>query len=83
MAMETSLSVKVPDGLLVDIDELVHQGKYSSRSDFVKAAVRALLIHSKNREIYDELKTREHMDAELTHKQIPRTKQNWREKNDN
>ncbi len=40
MAMERSLSIKVPQGMLDRIDREIELGEYSSRSDFVKAAIR-------------------------------------------
>lgn len=40
MAMEQSLSIKVPKGMLDRIDREVELGEYSSRSDFVKTAIR-------------------------------------------
>lgn len=41
--METHLSIKIPKGLMDMIDEEVERDNYSSRSDFVKAAIRAHL----------------------------------------
>ena len=41
MVQEHTLSVKIPDGLLEQIDEMVATGLYGNRSDFVKAAIRA------------------------------------------
>jgi len=64
MAMDQGLSIKIPKGLLKEIDLLIKEEKYSGRSDFVKAAIRALLIHLKNLEIYSEQKNEHKFEKE-------------------
>ena len=45
MAMDQQLSIKVPAGLLARIDQVLEapDSEWSSRSDFVKAAIRSYL----------------------------------------
>lgn len=43
MPAEKTVSIRMPDGLLAEIDREVENGEYSGRSDFIKAAVRTLL----------------------------------------
>lgn len=43
MPAEKTVSIRMPDGLLAEIDREVEYGEYSGRSDFIKAAVRTLL----------------------------------------
>ena len=48
MAMETHLSIKIPNGLMKQIDEEVALEEFSSRSEFVKAAIRSYLVQIAN-----------------------------------
>ena len=43
------LTVKVPEGYLAAIDELVRKGRYANRSDFVRKAIELLLAIEYNR----------------------------------
>jgi len=53
--METQLSIRIPKGLMDQIDEEVELQGYSSRSEFVKASIRAHLLQLANmREINKE-----------------------------
>ena len=44
------LGVKMPPGVMAEIDNHVATGKYSSRSDFVKSAIRLHLDYLKRME---------------------------------
>lgn len=48
-------SVSIPNNLLVEIDELVNNGElgYTSRSEFVKEALRAHVLRVRNRKRTD------------------------------
>jgi len=41
------VTVKLPEELLEMLDELVRSGKYSSRNEAIRAAIRLLLQHEK------------------------------------
>ena len=43
------VSVKIPRSYLEDIDRLVREGYYTSRSEFIRTALRILLVKELNR----------------------------------
>ena len=50
------LPCKIPDAMMIDIDDLVNSEKYVSRSDVVRAALRNLIALEKTaRKITDEI----------------------------
>ncbi|WP_148883392.1 ribbon-helix-helix domain-containing protein [Thermococcus aciditolerans] len=45
MSTTDKVSVRFPQGLMREIDELVESGEFSSRSELIKEAVRFFLLH--------------------------------------
>ncbi|NJE60433.1 ribbon-helix-helix domain-containing protein [Thermococcus sp. 21S7] len=45
MSTTEKVSVRFPQGLMREIDELVESGEFSSRSELIKEAVRFFLLH--------------------------------------
>ncbi len=45
MSATEKVSIRIPPGLMKRIDELVEEGEFSSRSEFIKEAVRFFLLH--------------------------------------
>ena len=45
MSTAEKISVRFPQGLIREIDELVESGEFSSRSELIKEAVRFFLMH--------------------------------------
>ncbi len=45
MSTVEKVSVRFPPSLMREIDRLVERGEFSSRSEFIKEAVRFLLLH--------------------------------------
>jgi Arc/MetJ-type ribon-helix-helix transcriptional regulator len=49
----TQIAVKLPDGLVRELDELVAQGRFSSRSSAVRRAVE-IIVSAQRRDAVDE-----------------------------
>ena len=50
MSTTEKVSVRFPQGLMREIDELVESGEFSSRSELIKEAVRFFLLHYESSE---------------------------------
>lgn len=51
--MTMQIAVKLPDGLVRDVDALVDAGAFASRSDAVRRSLRVLVTASRRRQIDD------------------------------
>lgn len=49
--MTTQLALRIPDDLTRQLDELVSSGRYATRTDAVRSAIRDLLIREERRRI--------------------------------
>lgn len=49
--MTTQLALRIPDELTQQLDELVTSGRYPTRTDVVRAAIRDLLAREERRRI--------------------------------
>ncbi len=57
MSTAEKVSVRFPPGLMREIDRLVERGEFSSRSEFIKEAVRFFLLHYESpKELWEEYK---------------------------
>lgn len=57
MSATEKVSIRFPPALMREIDELVERGEFSSRSEFIKEAVRFFLLHYESpKELWEEYK---------------------------
>ena len=49
--MTTQIAVKLPDGLVAELDRLVADGSFDSRSDAVRHGIEALVRHGERQRI--------------------------------
>ncbi|MDI3475549.1 MAG: hypothetical protein PWQ79_1740 [Thermococcaceae archaeon] len=57
MSATEKVSIRFPPALMREIDELVERGEFSSRSEFIKEAVRFFLLHYESpEELWEEYK---------------------------
>ncbi|NJF26119.1 ribbon-helix-helix domain-containing protein [Thermococcus sp. Bubb.Bath] len=57
MSATEKVSIRFPPALMREIDELVEKGEFSSRSEFIKEAVRFFLLRYESpKELWEEYK---------------------------
>lgn len=71
VAEQIQVQLRVPKEAVKNIDALVKQGRFKSRSDAIKAMVMLFQEREKTREFYKMLVERSKEAAEKPHKLVP------------